>query len=533
MKKTLLVFQVLIISLNGFSQEEVRCSISTKSVEGILTNGSNASPIFKMTSSSTLNVGDKGELYKYFNRQTIFGNMKGTLGIADVKVVKVSGSSVYLKVLEEKSSIVINGKKKDHFVKGNKIKLNIFSYEKPMMTEEKWSNGNIKAKGLMACGSKSGVWSYFNEKGDLVEKYALVKEKKEGIYQDFHTNGNVKNEGLYDNDSRKGDWKSYHSTGELAGEVSYTFGKLRGPFKKYHKNGRIESEGKYGYDEKIDGDEIHFYSNGLKKSAYLEKDKSFKSWYINGQEKSIGKLDYNLKPVGAWKMYSSQGVLILDCLYKSGELFGAYFEFYDDGTKKYERKYGTSGRKEGTWNSYDKKGQLVSRMSYKADLLNGKKETFYENGQLKESATYLNGKLTGSYSLKSEEGKLKVSGTYNSLGKKHGNWLNYFESGEVKMQTPYDAGIVTGKMMLYSAPNVLKYKYDVIDGRNAGTYEKFFEDGEHQVLCQYDENGKMTGLYQEFNKKGKAIVKGKYVNGKKVGKWIEVDANGKKKRVKY
>lgn len=68
-------------------------------------------------------VGGKAVLYKRFEQE--IGPIKATgwLAIADVTVKKVDGRKVVLAISAEKSNIVVNGKKLDHFTSGAEVKL--------------------------------------------------------------------------------------------------------------------------------------------------------------------------------------------------------------------------------------------------------------------------------------------------------------------------------------------------------------------------------------------------------------------------
>jgi hypothetical protein len=70
-------------------------------------------------------VGAKGSLLKRFEQQ--LGPIKATgwLGIADVTVKKAFGRRLVLTMTAEKSSIVVNGEKVDHFTSGSQVKLEL------------------------------------------------------------------------------------------------------------------------------------------------------------------------------------------------------------------------------------------------------------------------------------------------------------------------------------------------------------------------------------------------------------------------
>ena len=70
-------------------------------------------------------AGAKGSLSKYFEKQVGPFATSGWLGIAEVTVTKSAGGKIHLKIVEELSKMVVNGKKVNHFKKGNKVKLDL------------------------------------------------------------------------------------------------------------------------------------------------------------------------------------------------------------------------------------------------------------------------------------------------------------------------------------------------------------------------------------------------------------------------
>ena len=70
-------------------------------------------------------AGAKGTLLKYFEKQVGPFATSGWLAIAEVTVKKSAGGKIHLAIVEELSKMVVNGKKVNHFKKGNKVKLEL------------------------------------------------------------------------------------------------------------------------------------------------------------------------------------------------------------------------------------------------------------------------------------------------------------------------------------------------------------------------------------------------------------------------
>jgi hypothetical protein len=77
--------------------------------------------VIKLSATTLPKVGAKGELLKFFKKFMF----SGWLNIAEVKVVRVKGQKVVLKILKKKSKMKVNGKKVRHFKKGVRVKLTL------------------------------------------------------------------------------------------------------------------------------------------------------------------------------------------------------------------------------------------------------------------------------------------------------------------------------------------------------------------------------------------------------------------------
>lgn len=71
-------------------------------------------------------AGAKGKLYTHFEQDLpLLGHTSGWLGIADVTVKGAKAGKITLTIDAETSNIKVNGKKVDHFKKGNQVKLEL------------------------------------------------------------------------------------------------------------------------------------------------------------------------------------------------------------------------------------------------------------------------------------------------------------------------------------------------------------------------------------------------------------------------
>lgn len=92
---------------------------------GKLLSRAGSDVVLDLAADTPVEVGKKGSLSRFFEQQLGPIATSGWLGIADVTVKKVDKNKVTVTINAEKSNIVLNGKKVNHFTAGQKIKLDL------------------------------------------------------------------------------------------------------------------------------------------------------------------------------------------------------------------------------------------------------------------------------------------------------------------------------------------------------------------------------------------------------------------------
>ncbi len=92
---------------------------------GKLLSRAGSDVVLELAADTPVEVGKKGSLSRFFEQQLGPIATSGWLGIADVTVKKVDKNKVTVTINAEKSNIVLNGKKVNHFTAGQKIKLDL------------------------------------------------------------------------------------------------------------------------------------------------------------------------------------------------------------------------------------------------------------------------------------------------------------------------------------------------------------------------------------------------------------------------
>ena len=147
------------------------------------------------------------------------------------------------------------------------------------------------------------LWTFYNNKGDTLQKISYMFGKKNGYYEVYsyenqsegHEYGIVVSRELYVNDKREGISRYYYENGGLKSEVSFVNGKRQGLIKEYSKDGMIQS--------------MVYYHNG----------------YITDREE-INRTDKDGIKQGVWKEFYQDGKLKNERNYNDGMLNVMYKE---------------------------------------------------------------------------------------------------------------------------------------------------------------------------------------------------------------
>ncbi|NOQ73795.1 MAG: hypothetical protein GQ574_17440 [Crocinitomix sp.] len=504
----IILFFLFSLSCSLFAQD-VQCGDVVSSFEGAFANSSSRTPIVNQTNGVLPQVGALGEVSVYFETQFLGALMTGNLVVATAEVTAVSGTKVTFKVLEEHSSIEINGKKKNHFVKGKEVLFKQYEYDTPTLTVLNNNQGIINSSGQMVCGEKLGVWQYFDSNGNLSETYEMNdKGEVDGPYKRFYTNGEVSFECTYDDGDKEGPYKGWYSTGEL------------------------KSKGQYDYSGQKDGICEEYFKDGKTHSHYDGDTRKYQEWFSNGQLAMEGEYDYQGEKDGVWKIYYQNGNPASAIEYDGGENEGDYKTWFEDGTLQEQKEYNWDGQKTGKWITYYSNGKPMEEVEYDRDKADGIYNKYFEDGKPNIEAKFVDGEPTGIYKEFYPNGNLKMKGKYDSNGKGD-TWEFYFEEGSLQYKQVYFEDEPAGAFIIYSSPGIMKEK-----GTKRGTlfikaYEVYYDSGAIQAKGNFTNDGVKEGEWITYFEDGKVESKGNYTNGKKTGKWLEHNAAGKKSKKKY
>ena len=217
----------------------------------------------------------------------------------------------------------------------------------------------------------------------------------------------------------------------------------------------------------------------------------------------------DIDPNGLNRFYYPNGKLSSEGWMKDGKPDGYWKSFYENGVLKSEGKR-LYFQLDSIWSFYNTEGQIVELISYRKDQKNGY-SYFYDDYFTKDSAKI--------YYLSSKELFLN--------GKREGESFYYDISGYCKFQYSYKNGVKSGDARKFNKDslviNLFKYyngyrieseKINRYNSENQkhGKWIDFYPNSNKRKEYNYF-NGKLHGIYREYNLSGKMILEKRYVNG--------------------
>ena len=352
--------------------------------------------------------------------------------------------------------------------------------------------GIKKSEGKRTSFFLDSIWTFYNNKGDTLQKISYMFGKKNGYHMVFSYEnlkegrdyGELISKELYVNDRREGISYYYYTSGKLKSEVSYVNGKKQGINKEYNENGVIQS--------------LVYYHNG----------------YITDREQ-INRYDRNGLKQGVWKEFYDDGKLKNESSFKDGRLNGLYKEFNEKGNLILVLKYEDDQLiaedvelEEGVEirNEYDDQNRLVKSGPYKQNIPIGIHRSYDPTGE-----------VTGSF-IYNDYGEVVSEGIIDNEGKKRGVWKDYYTSGETKAEGQYENNYRSGKWKFYHKNGQVEQTGDYSRGRITGLWRWYYEDGSILREEQFY-NGREDGYLIEYSIDGRIITEGDYIEGEPEGNW--------------
>jgi antitoxin component YwqK of YwqJK toxin-antitoxin module len=288
--------------------------------------------------------------------------------------------------------------------------------------------------------------------------------KPDGYWKTYNTYGQLISEGNRKDFLLDSTWKFYNELGKVNLIINYKKGKKSGIRKTYLPDKILV--------DSFENDIKNFWSKVL---------------YINGKMKSKTYFKSGLENGWAYN-YAEDGRIIIRTLYNNGFI----------RKREYINAYNRSGNKQGLWKEFDKDYNVISSGTYNNGIKDGYFKYYDKEGNLIKIEKYIKGIL--------EENPDELA-TYELR-------TDYYEDGSIKVIGSYKDGKPEGVRREFAKDGSIKDGYILHNGLVVG----------HGII---DEAGKKQGDWKEFYDNGRLRAEGKYVNNKRVGKWIYYFENGK------
>lgn len=160
----------------------------------------------------------------------------------------------------------------------------------------------------------------------------------------------------------------------------------------------------------------------------------------------------------------------------------------------------------------------------------GEALAYYPDGKLLSKGQYRKNKPFGPYTQYFENGKVRLSASYDKKGKMAGPVEEYYDNGQLKMATTYDNGHArsTKEVHYYPSGEVLSRLERNSHGRKTGIRVDYFKNGKVSQEIPYKSSSR-EGTRKIYNDQGQLITKVEYKKDKPLYAVIYQDGKEVKK----
>ncbi len=246
---------------------------------------------------------------------------------------------------------------------------------------------------------------------------------------------------------------------------------------------------------------------------------------------------------GTWTMWDTQERMICQGEFLEGKAAGVWTRWFHDGEDdsysggdyaEFARPFKATAtyvddKLVGVWSLLDSDGKLIHTWEFDQDKLNGKATSYYASGKVRIEAGYRNGLLDGEM-LEFDQNGAKLESQNWQAGRRLGPTTQRYPSGKKYSEGEYFYAREDKPATYDFFKGVISVDQLPSKGENKrhGHWVWFYEDGE--TMCEGDfTDGKPVGHHNWFHPSGQKEKEGDFVDGKKNGAWSEWYANGQKK----
>ncbi|CAD8159261.1 unnamed protein product [Paramecium pentaurelia] len=331
--------------------------------------------------------------------------------------------------------------------------------------------------GLYDEGNKKGRWIEISDNFDGGQQMTYNGEYKQGkkvcqwdiLWNFYHQQYRLMGGGLHDNGIKIGKWVEISQGFKMSSQITYI-----GEYKNGSKFGRWDTYWDWNKNFQIGGGSYDNAGYGLKIGKWVD---------LSDEYEGVQQVIYNGEYQNGQKVGRLQKILCKICKIQ----YYAYKYFSGGGLFD-------EGIKIGRWQDLSDGFRIVSQITYDGQYQNGKKVGRWDI-----------------YWRHQKENKQIGGGSYDEEGVKAGQWIELIEGFQNAIQITYQG----------------EYK----NGNKVGRWQFLWNNnGENKQIGggSYGEKGdgvkvgKWVDLCEGFWNSKQIAYKGKYQNGKKVDKWVEL-----------
>lgn len=265
----------------------------------------------------------------------------------------------------------------------------------------------------------------------------------------------------------------------------------------------------------------------------------YEFWYYDsGKLQAIGNSDDEANPQGPWIYFYSNAEINAQGNYNmNSQKVGLWKYYYPDGTISSEETYDEQGNLTGTGINYHKNGEVASIIPYVNGVGEGLVKRYYDCGALEEEYTisnnqsegsgiyynpdgnkaseYLakNGLLDGRYTTYFADGKVMEELAYKE-GMREGTYTSYYDNGQVRETGLYKEDLLEGPWKGFYKNGQKQFENEYNAGKLKGQAKYYYQSGSVKDIINYDDEGNLEGLYQNYDIDEKLAFEYQYDSGR-------------------
>ena len=359
----------------------------------------------------------------------------------------------------------------------------------------------------------------------LMEKYSYKDSLPDGKWIGYFKDGETKHVKRFEEGKKQGKWEYFTELGDVHTFELYENNKRNGEWYK-------KAEGKdvnyqfWDMDSLISEYADLYYPNGqlIEKISYKEglKDGKFTGYYQNGAKKYVRRYEQDI-PTGKWQYYTMAGKTNAEEIYVDGKRNDEWYKIEKNGDVFYQFWDMDSLISEYADLHYPN-GQLIEKISYKDGLKDGKFTGYYESGATKYKKRYTSDEPDGKWVFYTAAGDKNEEQIYVE-GKKNEEWFRIDEKRDTYYQYWDKDSLISEYADLHYSNGQLIEKISYKKGLKDGKFTGYYPSGKVEYVKRYEED-KPMGEWKFVREDGTTKKIEIYEMGKKNEEWITYEENG-------